>query len=196
MVLFGIFCLKLIYFYTIKIQKSCCFHFNADVSTKSKNNKIFNLCCYCSIHCWQRISNPLINKNPHITYSPFFQILFQPPCSFLLHCLFDWMGNSNTYDKLFFTSWHYGSTHVEQGNKASVHWGLTHVFFASTLIWYHTHKDTHHTQGPTPPVLCLHQLPGLHWMDHLLISKICFTEFHNVFAFKKLLTCRNHISDD
>ena len=48
----------------------------------------------------------------------------------------------------------------------------------------------------TPPVMCLQQLPVLHWMNNLLTSKICFTEFHNFFAFQKLLTCRSRISAD
>ena len=35
-------------------------------------------------------------------------------------------------------------------HKMSVYWGLTHdMFFASTLIWYDTNKDTQHKQGPT-----------------------------------------------
>ena len=33
--------------------------------------------------------------------------------------------------------------------RRQVYWGLTHnVVFAGTLIWYHTHTNTQHTQGP------------------------------------------------
>ena len=48
----------------------------------------------------------------------------------------------------------------------------------------------------TPSVMCSQQLYVLHRMNNLVISKIYFTEFHNVFAFQKLLTCRSHLSVD
>ena len=44
--------------------------------------------------------------------------------------------------------------------------------------------------------MCSQQLCVLHRMNNLMISKYYFTEFHNVFAFQKLLSCRNHISID
>ena len=34
----------------------------------------------------------------------------------------------------------------------------------------------------------------LHWLNNSLVSKIYVTEFYNVFAFQKLLTCTSHIS--
>ena len=84
-------------------------------------------------------------------------------------------------------------------------------FFATTLINItQTNKYTQHTEHRgtnrmtypykyilTPPVLCSHQMPGLYSMNNLLISKIYFTEFYNVFAVEqKSLTCRSHISFD
>ena len=80
------------------------------------------------------------------------------------------------------------------------------LFFNNTPIWYRTNKDTAHTwtNRLTHPhkyiltwtVMCSHQLSILHWMNKLVISKIHFTEFHNVFAFKKLLFCKYHVSVD
>ena len=46
----------------------------------------------------------------------------------------------------------------------------------------------------TPSVMCSQQLHVLHRMNNLVISKIYFTEFHSVFGFQKLLTCRSHLS--
>ena len=64
----------------------------------------------------------------------------------------------------------------------------------------HTQRHTVHTGGNklthpykytlTPPVICSHS------MNNSPISKTYFTEFHNVFFLKKLLTCRSHISID
>ena len=45
-----------------------------------------------------------------------------------------------------------------------------------------------------PPVLCSQHMSVLYWMNNSLISKINFTDFHNVSAFRKLLTFRSHIS--
>ena len=72
---------------------------------------------------------------------------------------------------------------------------------ASTLIWYHKHRQTHtrHTRTNTltyiykymltPPVTCIQQLPILHWMNNNVKTE-WKTEVHNVFAFQKLLNCR------
>ena len=77
------------------------------------------------------------------------------------------------------------------------------MIFASTLSWF-THKDkTHRTHRDwwidthillAPSVMCIQQLPVLHWINNLLIQKIYFTEIPHVFAFQKLLTCTSHIS--
>ena len=40
----------------------------------------------------------------------------------------------------------------------------------------------------TSPVMCSQKLCVIHWMNNLLTSK--FTEFHIVFAYQKLLTCK------
>ena len=45
----------------------------------------------------------------------------------------------------------------------------------------------------TAPAMCSYHLCTLHWINNLLISKIYFKEFHSVFAFQKLLSCRIHI---
>ena len=44
--------------------------------------------------------------------------------------------------------------------------------------------------------MCSQQLSALHLMNNLLISKTYFLEFHSVFAFQKLLTCRSRIFVD
>ena len=86
----------------------------------------------------------------------FFSNFVQPsPFLFLLPCFFDWMGDC-AKSCYFFTSWHYGSTHVELWdlsttktlwcvlcNKASVYWGLTYAMvFVRTLNWCHKHIQT------------------------------------------------------
>ena len=45
----------------------------------------------------------------------------------------------------------------------------------------------------TPPVRCSQHLSVSHGMNNL---KIYFIDFHNVFAFQKLLFCRSHVSVD
>ena len=59
-------------------------------------------------------------------------------------------------------------------------------------IDWHTHINIyqHHCYVLTE------QISVLQWGNNSLISKIYFTEFHNVFAFEKLLTCQSHISVD
>ena len=82
---------------------------------------------------------------------------------------------------------------------SQVYWGLTHNMVLLLVLWLdiihsHTSKDTQHKQGSrdwhnhvniilAPPVLCSQQLSELHCINNLLISKIYFTEFHNIFAF-------------
>ena len=46
----------------------------------------------------------------------------------------------------------------------------------------------------TPPVMCSQLLFVSHQMNNLLIFKIYFTEFCNISAFQKVLTCRSHLS--
>ena len=72
------------------------------------------------------------------------------------------------------------------------------LWFDITLTNTHsTHRGQTHTYKYilTPPVMCSQQLSILKWMNNLLISKICFPKFSNLFAFQKLLTC-SHISAD
>ena len=72
--------------------------------------------------------------------------------------------------------------------KSQVYWGLTCGFFATNLIEYHKHpqKQRHNAHKGvkrlTHPYKCI-LTPVLPWMNNLLISKIYFTEFHNVFVF-------------
>ena len=73
------------------------------------------------------------------------------------------------------------------------------------VLWFDiTLTNTHSTHSGqtqpyryilTPTVMCSQQLSILKWMNNLLISKICFPKFSNLFAFQKLLTC-SHISAD
>ena len=95
--------------------------------------------------------------------------------------------------------------------RRQVYWSLTHnVLFAGTLIWYHTHTQTHTPQTHTartgasrmtypykyiftPPVMCSQQLSLLHkWIIHWYQK----FSFHNVFSFQRLLTCKSHLSVD
>ena len=89
------------------------------------------------------------------------------------------------------------STFVPQG-PCGVFYGirfrLPEVYFAGS--WFDiTQTKTHNTNGPidwhkpykyilTSPVTCSQQLPVLHWMHNLLLSKIFFNEFHNPCFFK------------
>ena len=91
---------------------------------------------------------------------------------------------------------------MQQGVK---YWSLVDMtwLFANTLIRYHTqtHKVVSRMTYPyryilTPPAMYSQHLSVLHWMNNFLISKLHFTEFYNVFAFQKLLTCRCCISLD
>ena len=77
-------------------------------------------------------------------------------------------------------------------------------FFAGTLIWYHTHTNTHthedtqHTQGPVNwhahiniylyHLLCSHSsyLYYTEWITHWYQK----CTFHNVFSFQKLCACK------
>ena len=70
----------------------------------------------------------------------------------------------------------------------------------------HTRRQIAHTDANglthpykymlTLPVMCSKQLPVLNWMNNFVASKIYILEFHDVFAFEKLLTCKNHKSVD
>ena len=121
-------------------------------------------------HSWQRVSNPYaLWRVPYIAYLPsLFQILFipfpprlQPPPTllFLFPCVYGWMGHRATFYASFYLiimDLHISSLDnlVPEGDRLwcvfyatrhQVYWGLTHVIFASTLIWYHTptHKQRH-----------------------------------------------------
>ena len=94
--------------------------------------------------------------------------------------------------------------------RRQIYWGLTNnvafCYFFDLIL--HTHKQRHTTHAGakrlthphkyilTPAVTCSQLLSALHWINNSLMSKIYFTEFHNVFTFQKLLTWRSHISVD
>ena len=173
-------------------------------------------------HSWQKLLNPLFYEDLILPIPPFSNFVQLLLLLFLLHRFFIWMGDCATSDVLFYLM-QYGSSHAEPWclsttrtlrcvlcNKTSVYWNLPHdVFFASVLIWYHTHTKTPtvhigayrlthpHKYILTPPVMCSQQLSALyHRMNNSLISKMYYTEFQNIFPFQKLLTCRNHVSID
>ena len=66
---------------------------------------------------------------------------------------------------------------IQQGIKFTEVWHIT-GFFASTLIWYHTHKQRHatHTRAKRlthsykyilePPLMCSQQLFVFHWINN------------------------------
>ena len=87
---------------------------------------------------------------------------------------------------------------VFYATRRQVYWGLTHnVVFAGTLIWYHTHTNTQHTQGPldwdTHINIHLHHLLCSHssylYYNEWIIHWYQKYTFHNVFSFQKLFTC-------
>ena len=123
----------------------------------------------------QRVPNTsYVMKNPLILTSHLFEILsnssiccFQPSPPAIFDFLFLWLNG----------------------------WSC-HIWCAISLAVFHTHtcKDTQHTLALThpykclltPPVTCSRQLSVLHWIIHWYQKII----FHNVFSFKKLLSCR------
>ena len=78
------------------------------------------------------------------------------------------------------------------------------MVFASTLIWYHIHRQTctGHTGTNrltltyeyilTPPVMCTQQLPVLQWIINL-INLLCRGPWYLCFS---KITSRSHISAD
>ena len=115
---------------------------------------------YSVSECWQRGPNPpILWRPPYIpTPLPLFNPVTtnpHPHCSFCcLVSLTEWVIMPHLI--CYFTYWYYGSILVKPCylstrrtltcvlcNKASsLLWSHT-WFFASTLIWYHTHKHTH-----------------------------------------------------
>ena len=84
--------------------------------------------------------------------------------------------------------------------RHQVYWDVTHVFFL-LIIWFDvTQPRTKHTGANgltdpyhyklTPTVMCSQELCVLHWMNHLLISKNCFTEFAISLLFKNYLLAK------
>ena len=135
-------------------------------------------------HIWQRVPKPLFYEDPPMLPIPPFSDFVHPKPPHLLLTLPLTMS---------FT---------QQGVK---YWSLVDMtwLFANTLIRYHTqtHKVVSRMTYPyryilTPPAMYSQHLSVLHWMNNFLISKLHFTEFYNVFAFQKLLTCRCCISLD
>ena len=119
------------------------------------------------IHTWQRVPDPSILWRPPILPTPtIFKFCpnthhLSPHLLYLSPCFFNWMGDCITSDVLFYLmiSWIY----TYQALVPWCHRDLVVCFmqqgvsflrsntvwsFASTLIWYHTHKGKHHTQGP------------------------------------------------
>ena len=156
-------------------------------------------------------------KIPLYCLSPplLFQILFTPSPLSLFFCgLVLWLNRwSHHIWCVIFTDWYYGSTHVtpwyllcfvQQG--VSLPRSNTWCGFLQVLWFDITYKKRHTTHSGanrlthpnkyilTSPVMCWQQLSVLHWMNNLLMSRIFFTETHNVFTFQKLLSCRSHIS--
>ena len=149
---------------------------------KPSLHPIFKISLYCLLHIFKFLSNLPLPSQP------------LRPMLFLLPCFLDWIG-----DRV--TCWS-APAEVPEGpccvfytTKHHVYWGL-----ANNEVF------AEHTQGPRltqpykyiliPSAMCSQQLSILHWINNLLISQIYPTEFHNFFAFQKLLTCRSHIFVD
>ena len=91
---------------------------------------------------------------------PLFQILSNPPllsCHlqlrpslfFLLSCFFGCMGDHATFDVLYILCIYIILLHIFYATSINFTevWHIM-LFFTGSLIWYHTHKHTQHTQGP------------------------------------------------
>ena len=125
-----------------------------------------------------------------------------PPLLIRLCCLFGWMSDRATFDRLFYLmiSWMYTCRALVPwcmfyATRRQIYWVLTRdvVFcLSSDLITHthtHTHKDTQHTQGPVDwhahiniylhQLLCAHSsyLYFIKWIMHWYQQ---FT-FHNFF---------------
>ena len=89
--------------------------------------------------------------------------------------------------------------------------GTDDMVFASTLIWYHAHRQTHieHTEINrmthiykcilTQLVTCTQQLPVLHLMNNLLIQKFTLQRSKmkmSFLTFQKLRIFASHIFAD
>ena len=71
---------------------------------------------------------------------------------------------------------------IQQGSKFTEVWHIMR-YFASTLIWYHTHKQRHATPARAkaltepykyilkPPVMCSQQLFVFHWISNCWYQK-------------------------
>ena len=93
---------------------------------------------------------------------------------------------------------------VFYATKCQVYWrfDMDDINFASTLIWYHTYRQTHtgytgtnrlkhinkHILTPSAAPVTLASRITLN--KYLSDTNIYFTEVDNVFAFQKLLNCR------
>ena len=116
-----------------------------------------------SLHSWQRDAKPLLYEDPPILPPPPpLPCHFKPPIPmfFLLSCFFDRMADRTTLDVLFYLMiiWIYTCSALVPYyqkdldmcfmQKASSLLRSETCFFTGTLIWYHTHKHTQHTQRP------------------------------------------------
>ena len=144
------------------------------------------------------------------------------PLLFLLPYFFDWIDDHATFgvillDDIMDLHMSILGTLVPEepccvfytkGIKFTEVWHIM-KFLASTLIWYHKQKQRHttHTRAKrlTHPYKYIYinstcYVPTaaicISLNKYFLISKICLTDFHTVFALKKLLLCRSHISVD
>ena len=161
--------------------------------------------------------HPLYCLPPFFKYCP---QIYSPPTptpTALSVLLFYWLNGWS------FTYWYYGSIRVERcylstrstlmcvlcNDKASsllsTEVSQIMLFFAGTLIWYHTHTQTHTAHSGasrlthpykyifTSPVMCSQQPSLLPWMNNSLISKIYLPQ---CFFFSKIIHLKSHISVD
>ena len=144
-------------------------------------------------HIWQRVPKPLFYEDPLCYPTPHFQILFTPNPHLLLTLplTVSFMHQGVKYWSLVDMTWLFANTLIryhtqthEPHSKLSVDW-LTQVVSRLTYPYKYI---------LTPPAMYSQHLSVLHWMNNFLMSKLHFTEFYNVFAFQKLITCRCCIS--
>ena len=108
------------------------------------------------LHSLQRGANPsYFIKTPYIASSPLFKFCPTPPplpcqpptptLSVLSVVLFLWLNGWSRHIWFAITLVLEGPWCVFYATRRQVYRGLTHNVFTGTLIWYHTHKNTHST---------------------------------------------------
>ena len=152
-------------------------------------------------YSWQRVPNTLYVMKTAPQYSLLHLFKFcstllscflqpLPQLLFLISCFFDWLGDRATFDMLFHLMilWIYKCRalvpqyhnnldmySMQQDVKFTEVWHII-WFFASTLIWYHTHIHTKIHSTLRPIDWCTHISIHLHHRPCAQSSCLYYTE--------------------